>query len=92
MIKAVVQVAQTRTEVMEYTSYLIFEYDAGPQQVSVTVVKEAIIEVEDTAQQLVARQKSNVVTSPKGFSCSGFLDMLGDYNHEGKLKDVREID
>jgi hypothetical protein len=94
MIKALIEVSKVDiTDLMVVYDYLILQW--VDKTITAERVRRAFIDVSvETGvdgQNLMGDQRSEPVVIANSATCATFLDLLGDYNKEGKLENVKEF-
>ena len=93
MIKASVQAFVQElgaTDVIKRTTYFVFTFDEQVRTLSVQIVRDTDAEVD--GKYITLRETVIETTLMEDADGCRFLETMGEYQHEGKLIDIREVD
>ncbi len=87
MIKALIRERTLNVGLFDAIQWIIYEYEEISGAVHVQPVLETITPVDE--KELVSRQTGGKMLEKQPVDCYTFLARMGDYNHAGKLQDIR---
>jgi len=98
IIKAAVLLAEDELALAKIVSHIVYSFDPETKTLMTQLVKEVQITLDETAgdhagKVLVARQEADKEAAKMIHDVNAcmFLDLMGEYNKVGTLKDIREV-